>query len=103
MVIKRALISLALACWWHAVSSRSTLPRKEINPVGSLAVREARLAAIVQDHLTRSSLSLSLSPNSVCMHYFIIDCLTLCSQSLSGVYLALTKWQKVCACGFVCV
>lgn len=28
-VIKRALISLALACWWHAVSSRSTLTTED--------------------------------------------------------------------------
>lgn len=64
---------------------------KKINPVRSLAVREAWLAAIVREHLT-------LSHQTVSACTVLIDCLTLCSQSLSAARLAQTKWQKVCAC-----
>lgn len=79
---------------------------KKINPVGSLAVREAGLAAIVQqrDHLTLiSSPSLSDDSNSVSTHYFVIDCLTPRSPSLSRGHLAQTKRPKVCACVDLCV
>lgn len=79
---------------------------KKINPAGSLAVREARLAAIVQvqDHLTLiSPLSLSASPNSVSMHYFVIDCLTLCSQSLSLWCLFSSNQVAEGVCVWICV
>lgn len=101
-VIKLALISLALACWWHAVSSRSTLP-KEDKPGWEFGCE----GGSVGSHCARAGSShtylSSVSPNSVSVHYFVTDSLTPCSRSLSGVYLAHTEWQKVCACVDLCV